>query len=80
MGAARGAACCCKEALGCSFVHGSLLRVRKETGRRRREEERREKKRRREKGEKKERNFFQNMEISEKNKRYLAKLVKNYFC
>jgi hypothetical protein len=43
-------------------------------------EEKREKNRRREKERKKKGIFFSNLEISEKNKRYLVKLVKNYFC
>jgi hypothetical protein len=50
--------------------------VRKETGRRREEEKRKEAGEK----EKKESFFFPNFEIYEKNKRYLMKLVKNYFC
>jgi type VI protein secretion system component VasK len=50
----------------------------------RREENEEKKEKRKEEGKKwekqKERKIFPNMKISEKNKRYLVKLVKNYFC
>jgi hypothetical protein len=57
--------------LGARHGRGSLLRVRKETGRRRREEKRKKRRKRKEKKKgknerKKERKFFSNLEISKK--------------
>jgi hypothetical protein len=54
--------------------------VRKETGRRGEEKRRKRKEKKMGKNEKKRKEFFSNLKISEKDKRYLGKLVKNYFC
>jgi hypothetical protein len=59
----------------------SVVRNHEKKGNRTEEEEKRkERKEKKGKKRKRERKIFPNLEISEKNKRYLAKLVKNYFC
>jgi hypothetical protein len=63
-------ASCFPFSVTCCVQEGNRKKKRREKKKEKRKEER--------KNEKKEKN--PNLEISEKNKRYLAKLVKNYFC